>query len=145
MSRSRIFPSSTASRCLQIARMCQPSMTHTHSTKNDSRRYRYYVCLHAQKRGWKTCPSQSVPAAEIEQFVIDQIRCIGKDTGLVAETLAQARAQPGLGKGEARDLEQQRHQPQQGHEAVNAMAERKDFLPQANRIIIGYIQRHDRR
>lgn len=72
---------------------CDCAMTHTHSTKNDSRRYRYYVCVNAQKRGWDTCPAQSVPAGEIEQFVIDQIRCIGKDTGLIAETLAQARAQ----------------------------------------------------
>ncbi|MBI3865342.1 MAG: recombinase family protein [Planctomycetia bacterium] len=83
---------------------CQSSMTHTHSTKGDSRRYRYYVCLTAQKRGWNACPSQSVPAAEIEQFVIDQIRCIGRDPGLIAETLAQARAQA---EGQIDELEKE--------------------------------------
>jgi hypothetical protein len=64
--------------------------------------------------------------------------------GLQQSCFGGAVRQPGLGQGEARDLEQQRHQPQQGHEAVNAMAQRKDFLPQANRVLVGYIQRHDR-
>ncbi|MBS0264146.1 MAG: recombinase family protein [Planctomycetes bacterium] len=72
---------------------CNCSMTPAHTKKGESRRYRYYVCLQAQKRGWKNCPSQSVPAAEIEQFVVDQIRCIGRDPGLVAATLAQTRTE----------------------------------------------------
>jgi site-specific DNA recombinase len=67
-------------------------MTHTYSQKGD-RRYRYYVCAKAQKRGWDSCPSRSVPAAEIEKFVVEQIRCVGRDPGLVAETLKQARRQ----------------------------------------------------
>lgn len=72
---------------------CDCAMTHTHSTKNGSQRYRYYVCQGAQKRGWNTCKSKSVPAAEIEQFVIDQLKCIGRDPDLIAETLSQARTQ----------------------------------------------------
>ena len=39
----------------------------------------YYVCSQAQKRGWHTCPSKSVPAAEIENFVLDQLRQVGPD------------------------------------------------------------------
>ncbi len=53
---------------------CDCSMTPTHTTKNGSKRYRYYVCMKAQKRGWKNCKSKSVPAAEIEKFVVDKIR-----------------------------------------------------------------------
>jgi len=70
---------------------CGCSMTHSHTTKNGSKRYRYYVCVNAQKRGWQNCPSRSIPAAEIERFVVDQIRAVACDPGLIAETLAQAR------------------------------------------------------
>jgi site-specific DNA recombinase len=65
---------------------CGCPMTHTYTKKRD-RLYRYYVCAHAQKRGWHTCLSKSVPAGEIERFVVDQISCIGRDPGLAAETL----------------------------------------------------------
>jgi len=69
---------------------CQCAMVPTHTTRDEKRRYRYYVCCSAQKRGWQTCPSKSIPAGEIERYVIDQIRDIGKDPALVRETLAQA-------------------------------------------------------
>ena len=36
--------------------------------------YRYYICTNAVKRGWATCSSKAVPAAEIERFVLDQLR-----------------------------------------------------------------------
>jgi site-specific DNA recombinase len=72
---------------------CGCAMSHSHTTRNRTKRYRYYVCVNAQKRGWANCPSKSVPAAEIERFVVDQIRGIGQDPGLVAATLAQARKQ----------------------------------------------------
>ncbi|MEZ6138287.1 MAG: zinc ribbon domain-containing protein [Pirellulaceae bacterium] len=62
---------------------CDCSMTPTHTTKNGSKRYRYYVCMKAQKRGWKNCKSKSVPAAEIEKFVVDKIRHVGHDAALV--------------------------------------------------------------
>ena len=57
------------------------------------KRYRYYVCQSAQKRGWQSCPSQSIPAGEIERFVVEQIKGIGRDPRLVAETVRQAHAQ----------------------------------------------------
>jgi len=71
---------------------CRCGMIHTF-TKKGNRRYRYYVCLTAQKRGWHACPSKSIPALEIEKFVVDQIRSIGRDPALVAETIRQAREQ----------------------------------------------------
>lgn len=69
---------------------CKCGMHHSYSKKR-SKLYRYYVCNHAQKNGWEECPSPSLPAAEIERFVIDQIKCIGRDQTLVRETLAQTR------------------------------------------------------
>ena len=68
---------------------CKCSMVHHYSTKG-TKRYKYYVCLSAQKRGWDTCPSPSLPAGEIEQFVVNQIRHIGQDPTLVGETLVNA-------------------------------------------------------
>jgi site-specific DNA recombinase len=47
---------------------CGTAMSPTHSTKNGNKRYRYYVCTNAQKRGWHNCPSKSIPAGEIERF-----------------------------------------------------------------------------
>ena len=75
---------------------CDCSMVHNHTTRNSNgatKRYRYYVCLNAQKRGWHNCPSKAVPAAELEKFVVDQIRCIGKDSALLAETIRQTHTQ----------------------------------------------------
>jgi site-specific DNA recombinase len=69
---------------------CRCSMTHSHTTKNGSKRYRYYVCVNAQKRGWHNCPSRSIPAAEIEGFVVDQIRAVARDPKIVAATLVEA-------------------------------------------------------
>jgi hypothetical protein len=37
------------------------------------------LCTNAQKRGWSVCPSPSIPAGEIEQFVVEEIRAIGRD------------------------------------------------------------------
>lgn len=69
---------------------CDCSMSHSFSSKG-SRRYRYYVCNKAQKQGWQTCPSPSVPAGEIERFVVEEIRAIGLDPLLIKETLAGTR------------------------------------------------------
>jgi site-specific DNA recombinase len=76
-------------RCLP----CGCAMTPTHTSRNGTRRYRYYVCSSAQKRGWSTCPSKSIPAAQIEQFVVEQIRCLSRDHALLQEVLSQARQQ----------------------------------------------------
>src|ERR1700722_3002109 len=66
---------------------CGCAMTPAHSTRNRTKRYRYYVCTGAQKRGWDTCPSKSVPAAELEQFVIDRLRGVGKEPALLQGTV----------------------------------------------------------
>ena len=77
---------------LLYCKSCDCSMSPTHATKQN-KRYRYYVCNNATKRGWHNCSGQSLPANEIERFVLDQIRCIGRDPAVIGETIRQARMQ----------------------------------------------------
>jgi site-specific DNA recombinase len=67
---------------------CNCAMVSSRTTRNKTRQYRYYVCSRAQQRGWKTCPSKSIPAGTIEQFVVDQIRTLGQDAEARAQILA---------------------------------------------------------
>ena len=67
-------------------------LVYTYSQK-DERRYRYYVCGHARQHGWETCPTKSIPAQEIERFVVDRIRAIGTDPKLTAEVLAKVHSE----------------------------------------------------
>ncbi len=58
---------------------CGCAMVHHFATKGtgkSKRRYRYYVCLRAQKEGWATCPGPSLPATDLEKFVLEQIRSV---------------------------------------------------------------------
>jgi site-specific DNA recombinase len=89
---------------------CNCSMHHTYASKG-TKRYRYYVCRHAQQNGWLACPAPSVAAGEIERFVVEQIKCIGRDPDVIRQTTAEARrqAQEGIERleGERRSLERQ--------------------------------------
>src|SRR5262249_45496309 len=53
-------------------RACDCAMTPAHVI-HGNQRYRYYTCSAAQKKGWHTCPSKSVPAAALERHVLDQV------------------------------------------------------------------------
>jgi site-specific DNA recombinase len=72
---------------------CQCAMVHSYTVKDGGKRYRYYVCLAAQKKGWHTCPSKSVPAGEMEAFVVEQIQRIGSDPAVLEGTLRKVRQQ----------------------------------------------------
>lgn len=91
-------------------RPCGCAMTPSYTSKNKGKTYRYYVCTRAQKQGWDACPSKSIPAGTIEQFVFEQIRDIGRDPALRAEVLAQVRRKDDEQRAEltaeARELEQ---------------------------------------
>lgn len=77
---------------LLVCESCNAAMIHAYTSRGN-RRYRYYVCSHAQKFGWETCPTRSVPAHDIEKFVVEQIHRIGTDDALVAEAVTKARAE----------------------------------------------------
>jgi site-specific DNA recombinase len=72
---------------------CGCAMTPSCTTRKRTKRYRYYVCSSATKCGRQTCPAPSIPAGEIERFVVERIRCIGTDPALQQEVFAQARQQ----------------------------------------------------
>jgi len=55
---------------------CDSVMFHTHSSKKGQRKYRYYICLNAQKRGYSSCPTRSVNAQVLEDAVIANLRAI---------------------------------------------------------------------
>ena len=67
---------------------CGRPMTLSYSCKG-SKRYRYYVCGTAMQEGWAKCPAPSVPAGEIERFVVEQIQTIGTDEDLLNQTIGQ--------------------------------------------------------
>lgn len=67
---------------------CGRPMTHSFSCKGN-KRYRYYVCGTAMQKGWSECPAPSVPAGEIERFVVEQIQSIGTDEDLLSQTIGQ--------------------------------------------------------
>jgi site-specific DNA recombinase len=60
-------------------RPCGCAMTPTHASRKGRTRYRYYACTNALKRGRHVCPSKSVPAVEIEQFVVGQLQRLAHD------------------------------------------------------------------
>ena len=52
---------------------CAARMVYSYSGTK-TRRYPYYVCLNAQRRGWAACPAKSLPARGIEESVLGQMR-----------------------------------------------------------------------
>ena len=71
---------------------CDCAMSHSFTVRGP-RRYRYYVCQRAQKHGWDACPNPSIPAGEVERFVVDEIKRVGRDSRVVLETLMRARGE----------------------------------------------------
>jgi len=65
---------------------CGCAMVHHFATRG-VKRYRYYVCIKAQKEGWSACPAPSLPAKELEDFVLGEIRALGKDGRVLEEAL----------------------------------------------------------
>ena len=71
---------------------CNRPMLHSFSTQN-TKRYRYYVCSHAQDRGYDRCDSKSIPADQLEQFVVGRIKTVGRDRQLVRLVVEHAQRQ----------------------------------------------------
>ncbi len=69
---------------------CGSAMTAGTTTKGDVK-YRYHVCVRAKKLGVDACPVRSVPAPELEAFVVDRIRALGRDPELVAKVIERAK------------------------------------------------------
>ena len=66
---------------------CGSAMTSSTSAPR-GKSYRYYSCTAPRRRGVAECPVRAVSAAELERFVVDRIRDIGRDPAVLQETLA---------------------------------------------------------
>jgi len=79
---------------LVVCRSCGCGMSHHFATSKNAnggaKRYRYYVCGRAQKEGWSKCLGPSLPADELESFVIGELRSLGEDSGLVRDAVLAA-------------------------------------------------------
>ncbi len=71
---------------------CGCRMLHTY-TKKPRARYRYYLCQKSSKQGAAACASGSIPAAEIEWFVIERIAALGRDPEVVRTIAKKAQAE----------------------------------------------------
>ncbi|MHC4579795.1 MAG: recombinase family protein, partial [Planctomycetota bacterium] len=76
---------------------CQAPMTPGYTAKS-KRRYRYYRCTRALREGNGRCPSPSLPAQEVEDYVVARLRAFGCRegeeqllNGAGPERIAQAR------------------------------------------------------
>jgi site-specific DNA recombinase len=82
-------------RGLVRCKACNCSMnmsTVTRKGKKSSTTHKYYVCANASKRGRASCPCPSLPAADLEQFVLGQLKpLLTEDTtlGVVVENARQ--------------------------------------------------------
>ncbi|MEX0653922.1 MAG: recombinase family protein [Phycisphaeraceae bacterium] len=70
---------------------CGCAMSHHFATRG-AKRYRYYVCIRAQKHGWRECPAPSLPAQQLEDFVVEQIKTVGRDPQVLEESLHATQA-----------------------------------------------------
>ena len=94
---------------------CGCSMSHHYATKRQ-RRYRYYVCQTALKKGWSACPYPSLPAGELERFVIDRIKETARDPELLADVIRRATEQL---HRQVEDLKQQRERRENHARRIN--------------------------
>jgi site-specific DNA recombinase len=83
---------------------CDAAMAQTYTTRR-GKRYHYYVCHAAAKKGYDTCEVRSVPGGQIEQAVFTYLRQIFADPAMVARTFRATRAQAA---GQRRSLTRQK-------------------------------------
>jgi site-specific DNA recombinase len=69
---------------------CEAAMCHTFSGSSKKAFHRYYRCSRAIKSGRQACTVGTLPAAEIERVVVDEVRRLGTDKALLAEVLKDA-------------------------------------------------------
>lgn len=59
---------------------CNSIMFHTYTSKKGKLKYQYYVCMNAQKRGYKNCQTRSVNALQMENAVVASLAQIAADS-----------------------------------------------------------------
>ena len=80
------------------------AMSPTHTRRGD-KLYRYYISQSVVKRGADDCPVSRVPAAEIENVVVDQLRGMLRTPEVIIATWRSARPEIGdLSEDEVREV-----------------------------------------
>lgn len=97
--RTRHFP---LLKGLLRCKSCGCGMTYTYS-KRGARLYGYYACQNARVKGAENCPMPSLPAAEVERLVVEEITEICRDPLLADRVISEATAQHAAMVGELRD------------------------------------------
>lgn len=95
-------------------------MTHTYAKKRN-RLYRYYMCVTKMKQGKDACPTPSLPAQEIEDFVVNEIRKVARDPESVKAVFKEACSQQ---KDEVAKLDTEKKQLQRQLQAKADEAKR---------------------
>ena len=72
---------------------CGAAMTSTYTKKKGGRLYRYYQCLTRGKRGKDACPAPYLPAQDIEDLVVGEIRKLARDDELARAVFQEAAGQ----------------------------------------------------
>ena len=65
---------------LLFCAVCGDSMVHGYTTKG-GRRYRYYQCQKARKKGSQSCPGQMIAVRRIEKAVVEKLRGLSLENG----------------------------------------------------------------
>ena len=73
-------------------------------TSKGARRYRYYVCRVAHKKGWSECPTKAIATGVIEQSVVAQIRTALGSDGIRHQLQISDAERLAFDEGEPRDL-----------------------------------------
>jgi site-specific DNA recombinase len=66
---------------------CHSAMVSWATSSRRKKSYRYYTCARVNRHGTGECPVRSVSADAIEAFVVERIRGMGRDPGLVRDTI----------------------------------------------------------
>jgi len=67
---------------------CDVGMIHSYVNKQN-RVYRYYVCVKAHQQGWAKCETRSVSAPALEEAVLNQLRGLGQNPGVLRSVLGE--------------------------------------------------------
>jgi site-specific DNA recombinase len=81
---------------------CGCGMAYTYA-KRAAKLYGYYTCQRSREHGASTCPLPSLPAAEIERLVVDELATIAKTPHLVKRVAAEAMSRQQTALVEARE------------------------------------------
>ena len=104
---------------------CDCSMGPTFTRKN-GKTYRYYLCVHASKNGYVSCPVRTVAAGEIEDAVVGQLRAVFRTPELVARTFREAKSR------ESEELNRLREEQSQQEERLQRLGDTAARLLDAN-------------